>query len=190
MLSGDCVSLAVSDSLPKSACRWQKGLGPELALLLNSLMRVASSVTSLRRFRFPASAFACFCFGVFLRLFLLLSLSGSFTTVHFILVPHHWCAAHHQLEHLDGLPGAQRVHGNTSGSAIDAGSDGARVEHDKCSVSLSCPSVCVIEPLIARLALLPVSLVVSPRLIFAFPQQCQISLAPKRSPPSALSIQS
>lgn len=124
--------------------------------------------------------------GGALRACLVLCLSGLPATLHFILVPHQWCAYHLQVEHA-----ADRdSHHNSSShnlkhSAIDQSSrDETTADHDVCSATLSTSPSLGLQPL-ALASVCACESEVPGFEVLAPPALCApLSFAPKRSPPA------
>ena len=124
-------------------------------------------------------------FQAWLRACLILCLSGLPATLHFILVPHQWCAYHHQVEHTADRDSHNTSPGASEHPAVDHSSrEETTAAHDDCSATLSTSPSLSLQPL----ALASVSSCESEVPVFevlAAPAlSAPISYAPKRSSPA------
>ncbi len=149
-------------------------------------MRDASSSAKSRALRLVEGASIGVCFEGLLRLCLVLCLSGAFTTVHFILIPHKWCSVHHQLEHSEAS--TERIvaadHPRRTSLAINADLRGeAGANHEECTTALChSPALASYTALVDCLPdmVRPVEVSFDGTLVVS---DNPISFAPKRSPP-------
>ncbi len=121
-----------------------------------------------------------------LRACLILCLSGLPATLHFILVPHQWCAYHHQVEHAADRDSPHNASlGALKRLALDQSlRDETTADHDDCTATLSTSPSLSLQPLPLASVCACESEAPAFEVLHAPALSAPISFAPKRSPPA------